>query len=35
LHKKNLKKFKSMINEKFPSLKVTTLLMDVDGSVMQ
>lgn len=35
LHKKNLKKFKTMINEKFPSLKVTTLLMDVDGSVMQ
>jgi carbonic anhydrase len=35
LHKKNLKKFKTMINEKFPSLKVTTLLMDVDGSVMK
>ena len=34
LHKKNLNKFKAMINEKFPLLKVTTLLMDVDESVM-
>ena len=34
LHKKNLNKFKTMINQKFPALTVTTHLMDVDGSVM-
>jgi carbonic anhydrase len=35
LHKKNLNKFKTMINQKFPALTVSTHLMDVDGSVMQ
>ena len=34
LHKKNLNQIKTMINQKFPALTVTTHLMDVDGSVM-
>ncbi len=33
LHKKNLQKFKEIINKKFPKLKVSTLLMELDGSV--
>jgi carbonic anhydrase len=34
LHKINLEKFRKIMNKKFPSLKVTTLLMDLDGSVI-
>lgn len=33
LHRKNLHEFKSLINKKFPSLRVTLLLIDLDGSV--
>ena len=33
LHRKNLNKFRSIINEKFPELKVTTLLANIDGSI--
>jgi carbonic anhydrase len=32
LHQKNLNKFKSLINKKFPSLKVTMLLINTDGT---
>jgi carbonic anhydrase len=35
LHKKNLIKFKNIINKKFPSLIVSTLLMDIDGSIIK
>ncbi len=34
LHKENLTKFKNIINNKFPSLKVTTYLMNLDGSII-
>jgi carbonic anhydrase len=34
LHRKNLNKFRSIINEKFPKLKVTTLLANIDGSIV-
>ena len=34
LHKKNLNKFRTIINQKFPELKVTTLLANVDGSIV-
>ena len=33
LHKQNFKIFKQTINKKYPELKVTTLLMKLDGSV--
>jgi carbonic anhydrase len=33
LHRKNLLKFKQIINKKFPKLTVSTLLMELDGSV--
>jgi hypothetical protein len=33
LHGKNLDKFKAIMNKKYPSLKVTTLLVNIDGSV--
>lgn len=32
LHQKNLNKFKSLIHKKFPSLKVTMLLVNIDGT---
>jgi hypothetical protein len=32
LHQKNLNKFKSLIHKKFPSLKVTMLLINIDGT---
>ena len=32
LHQKNLHEFKSLINKKFPSLKVTMLLIHTDGT---
>lgn len=32
LHKENLNQIKTMISQKFPTLMVTTYLMDVDGS---
>jgi carbonic anhydrase len=35
LHQKNLHEFKSLINKKFPSLRVTLLLIDLDGSVTE
>jgi carbonic anhydrase len=34
LHRKNLNKFRTIINKKFPSLKVTTLLVNIDGSII-
>lgn len=34
LHKMNLERFRKNINRKFPLLKVTTLLMNLDGSVI-
>lgn len=33
LHRKNLNKFKELINKKHPSLKVTMLLANLDGSI--
>lgn len=33
LHHKNLTKFKSIINKKYPLLKVTTFLINIDGSI--
>ena len=33
LHRKNLDKFKAIMNKNHPSLKVSTLLVDTDGSV--
>lgn len=33
LHRENLAKFKQVMNEKHPSLKVTTFLVDTDGNV--
>ena len=33
LHRKNLDKFKAIMNKKHPSLKVTTFLVNIDGSV--
>ena len=33
LHRQNLVKFKKVINQKHPSLKVTTFLVDTDGNV--
>jgi carbonic anhydrase len=33
LHQKNLHEFKNLINKKFPSLRVTLLLINLDGSV--
>jgi carbonic anhydrase len=35
LHKKNFDKFRESINTKFPKLKVTTLLMDLNGYVIK
>lgn len=35
LHQKNLHEFKSLINKKFPSLRVTLLLINLDGSVTE
>jgi len=35
LHKENLNKFKIAMNKKYPSLKVTTFLTDIDGSIAQ
>ena len=32
LHQKNLNKFKSLIHKKFPSLKVTMLMINIDGT---
>jgi hypothetical protein len=34
LHIENFAKFKQTINTKYPQLTVTTLLMDLDGSIM-
>jgi carbonic anhydrase len=34
LHRKNLNKFRELIHKKHPSLKVTMLLTNTDGSVM-
>ncbi len=34
LHKENFTKFKETVNKKYPHLKVKTLLMKLDGSVM-
>ena len=34
LHIDNFAKFKQTINTKYPHLTVTTLLMDLDGSIM-
>lgn len=33
LHKQNFIIFKETINKKYPELKITTLLMKLDGSV--
>ena len=33
LHRKNLDKFKAIMNKKHPSLKVTTFLVNIDGSI--
>ena len=33
LHRKNLDKFKAIINKNHPSLKVTTFLVNIDGSI--
>ena len=33
LHRKNLDKFKAIINKNHPSLKVSTFLVDTDGSI--
>jgi carbonic anhydrase len=33
LHRKNLNKFRELINKKHPSLKVTMLLANLDGSI--
>ena len=35
LHQKNLHEFKSLINKKFSSLRVTLLLINIDGSVTE
>ena len=35
LHKVNLNKFKIAMNKKYPSLKVTTFLTNIDGSIVQ
>jgi carbonic anhydrase len=35
LHKLNANKFKQYINSKFPTLKVSALIMDLNGSVIQ
>jgi carbonic anhydrase len=35
LHQKNLHEFKSLINKKFSSLRVTLLLINLDGSVTE
>ena len=35
LHKLNATKFKKYINVKFPTLKVRSMVMDLDGSVIQ
>lgn len=34
LHRKNLNKFRDLIHTKYPSLKVTMLLANLDGSIM-
>ena len=34
LHRKNLNKFRDLIHKKHPSLKVTMLLTNIDGSIM-
>jgi carbonic anhydrase len=34
LHRKNLNKFRTIMNKKFPELKVTTLLVNIDGSIV-
>ena len=34
LHRKNLNKFRDLIHKKHPSLKVTMLLANLDGSIM-
>jgi carbonic anhydrase len=34
LHRKNLNKFRELIHKKHPSLKVTMLLANIDGSIM-
>lgn len=35
LHVKNLNKFKTIASKKFPSLKISTFLIDLDGSVKE
>ena len=35
LHKENFTKFRETVNKKYPHLKVKTLLMKLDGSVMK
>jgi len=35
LHAKNLNKFKTIASKKFPSLKISTFLIDTDGSVKE
>jgi carbonic anhydrase len=35
LHQKNLHEFKSLINKKFPSLRVTLLLINLDGTTTE
>lgn len=35
LHQKNLHEFKNLINKKFPSLRVTLLLIDLDGTTTE
>jgi len=35
LHVKNLNKFKTIASKKFPSLKISTFLIDTDGSVKE
>ena len=35
MSKENLNKFKVAMNKKYPSLKVTTLLTNTDGSILQ
>ena len=35
LHTKNLNKFKTIASKKFPSLKISTYLTQLDGSVKE
>ena len=35
LHTKNLNKFKTIASKKFPSLKISTYLIEIDGSVTE